>query len=111
MIVSNRHWRRLYSVVNAQASRLAFGIDAGTAVEFGAGLTARRVVGDSAAVVLDGQYATFGTGSTAHGQLTGWYVDTFVDGGVRMTQTRAIGVPGWRKSNQSPRGQLRTRTR
>jgi len=79
-IVSNRHWGRLYSVVGAQANHLAFGIDAGTAVEFGPGLTAPRVVGDSAAVVLDGQYATFGVGSNdtlaAH-----WVIlDTFVAG-------------------------------
>jgi cyanophycinase-like exopeptidase len=79
-IVSNRHWGRLYSVVGAQANRLAFGIDAGTAVEFGAGLTAPRVVGDSAAVVLDGQSATFGVGTNdtlaAH-----WVIlDTFVGG-------------------------------
>ena len=79
-IVSNRHWGRLYSVVGAQANHLAFGIDAGTAVEFGAGPTAPRVVGDSAAVVLDGQYATFGVGTNdtlaAH-----WVIlDTFVGG-------------------------------
>ena len=79
-IVSNRHWGRLYSVVGAQANHLAFGIDAGTAVEFGPDLTAPRVVGDSAAVVLDGQYATFGTGS--NGALAAHWVilDTFVDG-------------------------------
>jgi cyanophycinase-like exopeptidase len=79
-IVSNRHWGRLYSVVGAQANHLAFGIDAGTAVEFGLGLTAPTVVGDSAAVVLDGQYATFATGTNdtlaAH-----WVIlDTFVGG-------------------------------
>jgi cyanophycinase len=79
-IVSNRHWGRLYSVVGAQANHLAFGIDAGTAVEFGASLSAPRVVGDSAAVVLDGQYATFGVGTNdtlaAH-----WVIlDTFVGG-------------------------------
>ena len=79
-IVSNRHWGRLYSVVKAQASHLAFGIDAGTAVEFGASLTAPSVVGDSVAVALDGQYGTFGTGS--NGALAAHWVilDTFVDG-------------------------------
>jgi cyanophycinase len=79
-IVSNRHWGRLYSVVGAQANHLAFGIDAGTAIEFGETLAAPRVVGDSAAVALDGQYATFGVGSNdtlaAH-----WVIlDTFVGG-------------------------------
>lgn len=79
-IVSNRHWGRLYSVAGAQPNHLAFGIDAGTAVEFGPGLTAPRVVGDSAAVVLDGQYATFGTGSNG-GRAAHWVIlDTFVDG-------------------------------
>jgi len=79
-IVSNRHWGRLYSVVAAQANHLAFGIDAGTAVELGPELAAPTVVGDSAAVVLDGQYATFATGRNdtlaAH-----WVIlDTFVGG-------------------------------
>jgi cyanophycinase len=79
-IVSNRHWGRLYSVVGTQAYHLAFGIDAGTAVEFGPGVSAPSVVGDSAAVVLDGQYATFGAGTNdtlaAH-----WVIlDTFVAG-------------------------------
>ena len=79
-IVSNRHWGRLYSVVEAQANHLAFGIDAGTAVEFGPGLTAPRVVGDSAAVVLDGQYATFGSGSNG-ARAAHWVIlDTFVGG-------------------------------
>ena len=79
-IVSNRHWGRLYSVVDAQANHLAFGIDAGTAVEFGPGLTAPRVVGESAAVVLDGQYATFGTGSNG-ARAAHWVIlDTFVAG-------------------------------
>jgi len=79
-IVSNRHWGRLYSLVGAQANRLAFGIDAGTAVEFGAGLAAPRVVGDSAAVALDGRYATFGVG-TNNTLAAHWVIlDTFVTG-------------------------------
>jgi cyanophycinase len=79
-IVSNRHWGRLYNLVGAQANHLAFGIDAGTAVEFGAGLAAPHVVGDSAVVALDGQYATFGAGS--NGSLSAhWAIlDTFVAG-------------------------------
>jgi cyanophycinase len=81
-IVSNRHWGRLYNLVAAQpvADRLAFGIDAGTAVEFRPGLAAPVVVGDSAAVALDGRYGSFGTGS--NGALAAHWVilDTFVGG-------------------------------
>ena len=81
-IVSNRHWGRLYNVLAAQptADRLAFGIDAGTAVEFRPGLTSPVVVGDSATVALDGRYGSFGVGS--NGALAAhWIVlDTFVGG-------------------------------
>jgi len=81
-IVSNRHWGRLYNLVAAQpaADRLAFGIDAGTAVEFRSDLAAPRVMGDSAAVALDGRYGSFGTGS--NGALAAHWVilDTFVGG-------------------------------
>jgi cyanophycinase len=79
-IVSNRHWGRLYNVVAAQATadRLAFGIDAGTAIEFGPELVAPRVVGESAAVTLDGRFGSFGVGS--NGVLAARWVilDTFV---------------------------------
>jgi cyanophycinase len=79
-IVSNHHWGRLYSVVRAQASHLAFGIDAGTAVEFGASLTAPSIVGDSVAVALDGQYSTFGE-ATNDALAAHWVIlDTFVSG-------------------------------
>jgi cyanophycinase-like exopeptidase len=79
-IVSNRHWGRLYSVVGAQANHLAFGIDAGTAVEFSAGVAVPTVVGDNAAVVLDGRYGSFDVGT--NGALAARWVilDTFVDG-------------------------------
>jgi cyanophycinase len=81
-IVSNHHWGRLYTLVGAQptASRIAFGIDAGTAVEFRAGVAASTVVGDSAAVVLDGRYGSFDTGT--NGALAARWVilDTFVGG-------------------------------
>jgi hypothetical protein len=81
-IVSNRHWGRLYSVVGAQAEadRIAFGIDAGTAVEFRAGVAVPTVVGDSAAVVLDGRYGSFDVGT--NGALAARWVilDTFVNG-------------------------------
>jgi cyanophycinase len=81
-IVSNRHWGRLYNLVAAQgaADRLAFGIDAGTAVEFRSDLAAPRVVGESAAVALDGRFGSFGIGS--NGALAAHWVilDTFVGG-------------------------------
>lgn len=80
-IVSNRHWGRLYNLLAAEndaADRLAFGIDAGTAVEFGSG--APLVVGDSAAVVLDGRFGSYAVG--ANGALAARWVilDTFVGG-------------------------------
>jgi cyanophycinase len=81
-IVSNRHWGRLYNLVGAQAmaDRLAFGIDAGTAVEFRSTLARPLVVGDSAAVALDGRVGAFGVGS--NGALAARWVilDTFVAG-------------------------------
>jgi cyanophycinase len=81
-IVSNRHWGRLYNLVAAQPTtdRLAFGIDAETAVEFRPDLVAPRVVGDSAAVALDGRSGSFGLGS--NGALAAHWVilDTFVAG-------------------------------
>jgi cyanophycinase len=81
-IVTNRHWGRLYNLVAAQATadRLAFGIDAGAAVEFRPDLVAPRVVGESAAVALDGRSGSFGVGS--NGALAAHWVilDTFVGG-------------------------------
>jgi cyanophycinase len=88
-IVSNRHWGRLYNLLpwSASADRLALGIDAGTAVEFGPALTAPLVVGDSAAVLLDGRYGSFGTGS--NGALAAHWV--ILDTYVSAPGDRAIG--------------------
>jgi cyanophycinase len=81
-IVSNRHWGRLYNLLasSAAADRLALGIDAGTAVEFRSELARPVVVGESAAVLLDGRYGSFGDGS--NGALAArWVVlDTYVAG-------------------------------
>jgi hypothetical protein len=81
-IVSNHHWGRLYNLVGAQAGadRIAFGIDAGTAIEFRSDLAAPRVIGDSAVVTLDGRYGSFGVGT--NGALAAHWVilDTFVGG-------------------------------
>ena len=82
-IVSNRHWGRLYNLLAATsvaAARLALGIDAGTAVEFRPDLASPRVVGDSAAVLLDGRSGSFGVAS--NGALAAHWVvlDTYVGG-------------------------------
>ena len=81
-IVSNRHWGRLYNDLDAApvGGRIGFGIDAGTAVEFRPDLAAPLVVGDGAAVALDGRYGSFGVGS--NGALAARWVllDTFVGG-------------------------------
>jgi len=81
-IVSNRHWGRLYNLVAAQPAtdRLAFGVDAGTAVEFRSTLARPLVVGDSAAVALDGRSGSFGVGS--NGALAAHWIllDSFVGG-------------------------------
>jgi cyanophycinase-like exopeptidase len=82
-IVSNRHWGRLYNLLaasSAPADRMALGIDAGTAVEFGPGLASPEVVGESAAVLLDGRYGSLGVG--ANGALAAHWVilDTYTAG-------------------------------
>lgn len=79
-IVSNRHWGRLYNLLAIQsaATRVVMGIDAGTAMELGAGTPLVR--GDSVAVVLDGRFGSFGVGT--NGALAAHWVilDTFVGG-------------------------------
>jgi cyanophycinase len=79
-IVSNRHWGRLYSVIVAQppVERVAFGIDAGTAVEFDTGRP--LVAGESVTVVLDGRYGTFGAGTNGAIAARWVLLDTFVGG-------------------------------
>lgn len=81
-IVSNRHWGRLYNDLAASPAtgRIGFGIDAGTAVEFGPGLAAPLVVGDSVALTLDGRSGSFAVGT--NGTLAARWVllDTYVAG-------------------------------
>lgn len=69
---------QLLQLARASRGAIAVGVDQGTALEVRAGTA--RVRGDSAAMVLDGRRATWGTGS--NGSLTvRWLVaDTFVDG-------------------------------
>jgi cyanophycinase-like exopeptidase len=77
-LLPDRHWGRLYNILYDHHGVLGIGIDVGTAVELTqAGASA---VGTSAAVTLDGRYATFAVGS--NGALSARYVivDSFVDG-------------------------------
>jgi len=77
-LLPDRHWGRLYNIVYRNKNVLSVGIDIGTAVELTqAGAT---VVGASAAVTLDGRYASLNVGS--NGVLSATYVilDSFVAG-------------------------------
>jgi cyanophycinase-like exopeptidase len=76
-LLPDRHWGRLYNILNSDHSVLGVGIDVGTAVELTPG--GATVVGTSAVVTLDGRYASFAVGS--NGALGATYVilDSFVD--------------------------------
>ena len=77
-LLPDRHWGRLYNHLYRNPSVLAMGIDVNTAVELNQ--AGASVQGLSAAVVLDGRYASFGVGS--NGALSANYVllDSYVDG-------------------------------
>ncbi len=80
-IVSNRHWGRLYNLLAAEstaAERLAFGVDAGTALELRSDLAAPLVVGESVVVGLDGRYGSFGVGSNGAVAARWVILDTWV---------------------------------
>jgi len=75
-LLPDRHWGRLYNILYSNHSMLGIGIDVGTAVELTqAGATVR---GTSAAVALDGRYASYNLGK--NGALGASYVilDSFV---------------------------------
>jgi cyanophycinase len=77
-LLPDRHWGHLYNLLYSNHGVLGVGIDVGTAVELTqAGATVR---GMSAAVVLDGRYATFSGGG--NGTLGARYVllDSYVEG-------------------------------
>jgi cyanophycinase-like exopeptidase len=76
-LLPERHWGQLYNIVYNTHSVLGVGIDVGTAVELTA--AGASVVGSSAAVVLDGRYASYSLGS--NGALGARYVifDSFVN--------------------------------
>jgi cyanophycinase-like exopeptidase len=77
-LVPDQNWGQAIRLAAAGPSALAVGIDVGTAVEVSNGIATAR--GASAAVVIDGRQATFGTGT--NGSLAaGWMViDSFVSG-------------------------------
>jgi cyanophycinase-like exopeptidase len=77
-LLPDRTWGQLWHLVAADPASLAVGVDVATALEIADGTTTVR--GASAAVVLDGRVATFGTG--ANGAIAArWAVlDSFVDG-------------------------------
>ena len=79
-MVSNRHWGRLYNLLAAQATaaRVVVGVDAGTAVELGAG--APLVRGDSVAIVLDGRFGSFDVGTNGARAARWVILDTYVGG-------------------------------
>jgi cyanophycinase-like exopeptidase len=77
-LLPDQHWGRLVSLASAHPGVLAVGVDDGTALEVAAGVTTTR--GSSAAVVFDGRYATFGTGSNDAVAARWLVVDSFVDG-------------------------------
>jgi cyanophycinase len=77
-VLPDRHWGRMYNLVYRDPAMLGIGIDVSTALEI---TQAGAVVhGDSAAVTLDGRYASFVVGS--NGALGARYVllDSFVAG-------------------------------
>lgn len=77
-IVYNRQWGQFYNVVASRSELLGLGVDVGTAVELtSAGAT---VVGDSAALVLDGRRAGWGVGDNGALAASWVLLDTFVDG-------------------------------
>jgi len=77
-LLPDRHWGRLYNILNSNHSVLGVGIDVGTAVELRQ--TGATVVGTSAAVTLDGRYASYKLGSNQVLGATYVILDSFVDG-------------------------------
>jgi len=77
-LLPDRHWGRLYNLIYRDQALLGLGIDVGTAVEITS--SGVSVHGRSAAVTLDGRYASFVVGS--NGALGARYVllDSFVAG-------------------------------
>jgi cyanophycinase-like exopeptidase len=77
-LLPDRHWGRLYNLLRAAPSRLAIGVDVGTAVELGSSGPVAR--GSSAVVLLDGRYGSFGTGNNGAVSARWVLLDSYVDG-------------------------------
>jgi cyanophycinase len=77
-LMPDRHWGRLYNLLNRDHRALAVGIDVGSALELSQ--SGGRVWGSSAVVLLDGRAASFAVGN--NGALSARYVilDSFVAG-------------------------------
>jgi cyanophycinase len=77
-LLPDRHWGRLYNLLNRNRQTLAIGVDIGTALELTP--AGASVVGSRAVVALDGRTASFAVGS--NGALSARYVifDSFVQG-------------------------------
>jgi cyanophycinase-like exopeptidase len=77
-LLPDQHWGRLVTLAARHPDVLAVGVDNRTALEVSAGSATTR--GSSAAVVFDGRYASFGTGSNDAVAARWLVVDSFVDG-------------------------------
>ena len=77
-LVPDQNWGQAIRLAAAAPSALAVGIDVGTAIEVSNGIATAR--GASAAVVIDGRRATFGTGTNESLAAAWMIIDTFVAG-------------------------------
>ena len=77
-LLPDQRWGQVFQSIAAHPAIVGIGVDAGTALEVKAGIATSR--GASAAVVLDGRKATFGTG--ANGAIAARWVllESFYDG-------------------------------
>ena len=77
-LVPDQNWGQAIRLAAAGPSTPAVGIDVGTALEVWRGVATAR--GASAAVVIDGRKATFGTGTNDSLAAAWMVIDTFVAG-------------------------------
>jgi cyanophycinase len=77
-LLPDRHWGRLYNLLQRNSSRLGVGIDVGTALEIGPSGGVSR--GASTVVVLDGRYGAFGTGTNDAVSARWVLLDSYIDG-------------------------------
>jgi cyanophycinase-like exopeptidase len=79
-LVPDQNWGQTIRLAAAAPSAPAVGIDVGTAIEVTNGIATAR--GASAAVVIDGRKATFGTGTNGSLAAAWMVIDTFADAEV-----------------------------